>query len=381
MWLVLFRLAVVVILTQAGLVYSPLPGSPLLGAGIGFVSALAVIVLETRARAVPGHQLVGALVGAVTGLVGAHLTWSALRDVEIVGEHFFHVLVVVILIYMGIVIGAQHGEWFEPARIVAAFRDSSRLQQYKILDTSVIIDGRIADICETGFLEGTLVVPQFVLRELQQVADSTDSMKRNRGRRGLDILQKVQKMGNVHVLIVESDFPEIKEVDLKLIELARKMSGKIVTNDFNLNKVAQLRGVQVLNINELANSLKPVVLPGELMKVFVLKEGKEPGQGVGYLDDGTMVVVDQGKRALGRTIEVAVTSVLQTTAGKMIFCRWPEASPLEGDSGRFRAIDRNRPRTDRFAAVSMPVTPAPTSANEPAPEAPAPAAEAAPKAE
>jgi uncharacterized protein YacL len=381
MWLVLFRLSVVLILTHAGFVYSPLPDSPLLGAAMGLVSALAVIVLETRARGVPGHQLVGALVGAVTGLVGAHLTWGALRDVEIVGEHFFHVLVVVILIYMGIVIGAQHGEWFEPARIIAAFRDSARLHQYKVLDTSVIIDGRIADICETGFLEGTLVVPQFVLRELQQVADSTDSMKRNRGRRGLDILQKVQKMGNVQVLIVESDFPEIKEVDLKLIELARKMSGKIVTNDFNLNKVAQLRGVQVLNINELANSLKPVVLPGELMKVFVLKEGKEPGQGVGYLDDGTMVVVDQGKRGLGRTIDVVVTSVLQTTAGKMIFCRWPEVNPMEGDTGRFRAIDRNRPRTDRFAAVSMPVTPTPAAVPEAPREAPPPASEAAPKVE
>ena len=164
----------------------------------------------------------------------------------------------------------------------------------------MIIDGRIADICETGFLEGTLVVPQFVLRELQQVADSSDSLKRNRGRRGLDILQKIQKMANVTVQIVETDFPDIREVDLKLIELARSIGGKIVTNDFNLNKVAQLRGVPVLNINELANSLKPVVLPGELMKVFVIKEGKEAGQGVGYLDDGTMVVVDQAQEGAGQ---------------------------------------------------------------------------------
>jgi uncharacterized protein YacL len=389
MWLVLFRLAVVLILTHAGSVYSPLPNRPIWGAALGFVSALAVILLETQTRSVPGHQLVGALVGAVTGLIGAHLTWGALRGVEIVGEHFFHVLIVVILIYMGIVIGAQHGEWFEPARIIAAFRDSSRLHQYKILDTSVIIDGRIADICETGFLEGTLVAPQFVLRELQQVADSTDSMKRNRGRRGLDILQKIQKMGNVHVQIVETDFPEIKEVDLKLIELARKMSGKIVTNDFNLNKVAQLRGVQVLNINELANSLKPVVLPGELMKVFVLKEGKEQGQGVGYLDDGTMVVVDQGRRALGKTIDVAVTSVLQTTAGKMIFCRWPEAAaaPAGDDTGRFRAMerDRNRPRTDRFPAVTAAAVSAAAgaaaSAEPPRDPAVEPSVQAVPKAE
>jgi rRNA-processing protein FCF1 len=210
----------------------------------------------------------------------------------------------------------------------------------------VIIDGRIADICETGFLEGTLVVPQFVLRELQQVADSSDSLKRNRGRRGLDILQKIQKMAGVSVQIVETDFPEVKEVDLKLIELARRMNGKIVTNDFNLNKVAQLRGVHVLNINELANSLKPVVLPGEVLRVFILKEGKESGQGVAYLDDGTMVVVDQGRKAMGRTIEVIVTSVLQTTAGKMIFCRWPEAGNVSDDSGRqARPPERT---TDRF---------------------------------
>ena len=165
-----------------------------------------------------------------------------------------------------------------------------------MLDTSVIIDGRIADICETGFIDGTLVIPQFVLKELQLVADSADSLKRNRGRRGLDILQKIQKMSGVEVMISDVDFPEVREVDLKLIELARTLQGKIVTNDFNLNKVAQLRGVDVLNINELANSLKPVVLPGEIMKVFILKEGKEYNQGVAYLDDGTMVVVDNARQ-------------------------------------------------------------------------------------
>jgi uncharacterized protein YacL len=386
MWLVIFRILVVLILVLAGYSYSPFQGRPVFGAVGGGIAALTVIGFELRTRRVPGHQLVGALVGGVTGLIGAHLTWGAIRGVEIVGEHFFHVLFFVVLMYLGLVAGAQHGEWFEPARIIAAFRDSARLHQYKILDTSVIIDGRIADICETGFVEGTLVAPQFVLRELQQVADSTDSLKRNRGRRGLDILQKIQKMGNVQVQVVETDFPEIREVDLKLIELARKMSGKIITNDFNLNKVAQLRGVQVLNINELANSLKPVVLPGEVMRVFVLKEGKEPGQGVGYLDDGTMVVVDQGKKALGKTIEVTVTSVLQTTAGKMIFCRWAESGPLDdngrregrtGGTDRFR-VRRDGERTDRIPAadrapaqVPSPVTPpAPEPHGTPAPEAP-----------
>jgi uncharacterized protein YacL len=380
MWLIFFRLFVIITLVHAGYVYAPFTSQPLIGAALGLLSAGAVITFEMKARSVPGHNLVGALVGGVTGLVGAHLTWGALQGVEIVGEHFVHVFLVVLLIYMGVAIGAQHGDWFEPARIIAAFRDSSRLHQYKILDTSVIIDGRIADICETGFLEGTLVAPQFVLRELQQVADSSDSLKRNRGRRGLDVLQKIQKMGGVHVQIVETDFPEIREVDLKLIELARRLDGKIVTNDFNLNKVAQLRGVHVLNINELANSLKPVVLPGELMRVFILKEGKEPGQGVGYLDDGTMVVVDQGKRAIGRTIDVAVTSVLQTTAGKMIFCRWPESGGVgEGsdpgrDSGRIprlRDERRNgRERTDRFQSVDRSQSPAtPAAATAPSPGA------------
>src|SRR4029453_19054623 len=226
--------------------------------------------------------------------------------------------------------------------------------------------------CETGFLDGTLVVPQFVLRELQQVADSSDSLKRNRGRRGLDILQKVQKMSGVEVQIVETDFPEIREVDLKLIELARKLNGKIVTNDFNLNKVAQLGGVSFLNNNELENSLKPVVLPGEVLRVFVIKEGKEAGQGVASLDDGTMVVVDQGKKALGKTIEVPGTSVLQTTAGKMIFCRWAESAPLSETERR--SVDRREGRTngrdarvsEPGAAVAAPVTapvvgPAPTT--------------------
>ncbi|HET9943090.1 MAG TPA: PIN domain-containing protein, partial [Terriglobia bacterium] len=195
---------------------------------------------------------------------------------------------------------------------------------YKIFDTSVIIDGRVADICETGFMDGILLIPHFVLRELQQVADSADALKRNRGRRGLDILQRIQKMAGITVQFVENDYPAIREVDMKLIELAKEFEAKIVTNDFNLNKVAQLRGVEVLNINELANALKPVYLPGETMKVFILKEGKEFNQGIAYLDDGTMVVVDNARKMIGKTIDSSVTSVLQTTAGKMIFGRYEE---------------------------------------------------------
>ena len=226
--------------------------------------------------------------------------------------------------------GARKGEWLEPQRLVSLFRDTGPQKRYRILDTSVIIDGRIADVCETGFLDGTLVIPQFVLKELQLVADSADSLKRNRGRRGLDILQKIQKMAGVDVTISDIDFPDVREVDLKLIELGRTLQGKIVTNDFNLNKVAQLRGVDVLNINELANSLKPVVLPGEFMKVFILKEGKEYNQGVAYLDDGTMVVVDNARRMISKNIDIVVTSVLQTTAGKMIFGRYIEAPGAAG---------------------------------------------------
>ena len=318
MWLSLVRVVVVVVLAHCGFAYSPFGGRPWMGLALGLAAAAGLIALERQLRRVPGHHLVGALIGGVIGLAASRLAWGALSGLAMAsGEHFLHAVLVVFLGYMGLVIGATKGEWFEPARIIAAFRDSSPAQHYKILDTSVIIDGRIADICETGFLDGTLVAPQFVLRELQQVADSSDALKRNRGRRGLDVLQKIQKMSNVSVQIVETDFPDVREVDLKLIELARRMSGKIVTNDFNLNKVAQLRGVSVLNINELANALKPVVLPGEIMKVFILKEGKEYNQGVAYLDDGTMVVVDNARRMIGKTIDIIVTSVLQTTAGKM----------------------------------------------------------------
>jgi len=194
-------------------------------------------------------------------------------------------------------------------------------EEHKILDTSVIIDGRIADICKTGFIEGTIVIPEFVLEELQHIADSSDLLKRNRGRRGLDILNKIQKELEVKVLIYEGDFDEISEVDSKLVKLAKVLQGKVVTNDFNLNKVCELQGVSVLNINDLANAVKPVVLPGEEIIVQVIKDGKEHGQGVAYLDDGTMIVVEGGREYIGTTMEVLVTSVLQTSAGRMIFAK------------------------------------------------------------
>jgi uncharacterized protein YacL len=295
----------------------------------GLILALLIIIFEVRLKDVAVTTTLGALLGGAIGLVIARtietaLTWTDTHDARV---SFLRSVVLLVLPYIGTVMGARKGEWLEPARLVGLFRAAGPQRHYKVLDTSVIIDGRIADVCETGFIDGALVIPQFVLKELQLVADSADSLKRNRGRRGLDILQKIQKMSGVEVIISDVDFPEVREVDLKLIELARSLQGKIVTNDFNLNKVAQLRGVDVLNVNQLANSLKPVVLPGETMKVFILKEGKEYNQGVAYLDDGTMVVVDNARKLISKTIDIVVTSVLQTTAGKMIFGRYIEANP------------------------------------------------------
>ncbi len=198
-------------------------------------------------------------------------------------------------------------------------KGSTRIGKYKIMDTSVIIDGRIIDLCETGFIEGTLVIPHFVLTELQQIADSSSSTKRTRGRRGLDIVNRLQNQEGVPVEIVDTDFPEILEVDSKLLELAKVMQGLVITNDYNLKKVAKIKNVEVLNINEIATALKPILLPGETLRINILKEGENPNQGIAYLEDGTMVVVEKGKKYIGKETEIVVTSVLQTTTGKMIF--------------------------------------------------------------
>jgi uncharacterized protein YacL len=325
-WLALARILFVAAVAYAAAALRPLSMSPSLNVTFALVLAVLVVLFERRLWDTSVTRILGALTGGAIGLVLARTIAAGLffANSEDRRVAFLHSFLLTVLPYLGVVLGAKHGEWLEPARLIGLFRAAGQARRYKILDTSVIIDGRIADVCETGFVDGTLVVPQFVLKELQLVADSADSLKRNRGRRGLDILQKIQKMSGVNVTISDLDFPDIREVDLKLIELARTLQGKIVTNDFNLNKVAQLRGVEVLNVNELANSLKPVVLPGEAMKVFILKEGKEYNQGVAYLDDGTMVVVDNARRMIGKTIDVVVTSVLQTTAGKMIFGRFIE---------------------------------------------------------
>ena len=313
--------------------------SAVTGTGIG----VGIILFEMRLRRVSLKQLIGAVIGSILGILGAYLFAHVLGESLAAGstQRFLQLLVMLLMSYVGLIVGASKGDLLNLAALGGIFGvEKQGKKSQKILDTSVIIDGRIADIAETGFLDGIIVVPQFVLRELQLVADSADSLKRNRGRRGLDILARLQKMVNLNIQIVEDDFPSVREVDLKLIELARLFEAKIMTNDFNLNKVAQLQGVEVLNINELANSLKPIVLPGEVMRVFILKEGKEYNQGVAYLDDGTMVVVDNARKMMGKNVDVSVTSVLQTTAGKMIFGKFDErAAPIQGP--------RQDPKSDR----------------------------------
>ena len=296
-------------------------------AGLGAATGAAIVLFEWMLRRVSLKRLIGAAIGSLLGIFGAFLFAQVLRTSVPAGpnQSFLQILVMLVMGYVGLALGAHKGDLLNLSALGGFFGgEQPGRKSCKILDTSVIIDGRIADIAETGFLGGELLIPQFVLRELQLVADSSDSLKRNRGRRGLDILQRLQKDPHLQVQIAEEDFPAVKEVDLKLIELAKLTGGKIITNDFNLNKVAHVRGVEVLNINELANTLKPIVLPGESMRVFILKEGKEYNQGVAYLDDGTMVVVDNARKMIGKTIDASVTSVLQTTAGKMIFGKWDE---------------------------------------------------------
>ncbi|MGI8786770.1 MAG: PIN/TRAM domain-containing protein [Pyrinomonadaceae bacterium] len=309
-----------------------------ISAGFGAIIALFVIVFEMRAKRASLKTLIGAAIGSILGIIGAFLIGvliSLQKEYAVPGElqTFLTISLAFFMGYIGLMVGAAKGEFLDLSALGGFFSDKNIKRDYKILDTSVIIDGRIADVAETGFLGGTLIIPQFILTELQQVADSPDSSKRQRGRRGLDMLQRLRNNNQIDIQIVETDFPAVKEVDLKLIELGKQLEAVIVTNDFNLNKVSQLRGVSVLNINELANALKPVVLPGEAMRVFILKEGKEYNQGVAYLDDGTMVVVDNARRLIGKTADVAVTSVLQTTAGKMIFGRlWEEKDDFENSN-------------------------------------------------
>ena len=335
--LILIRLVFTALLVAAGYVLHPIQNKPLPSAGVAALIALAIIMFERRIQRASLKTLIGAAVGSILGIVGAYLIGSLIAGqhsdaVAPVMKTFLTLALTFLMAYIGLVVGAAKGDYLDLSALGGIFSDKSARRDLKILDTSVIIDGRIADIAEAGFLSGTVVIPQFILRELQQVADSPDSNKRQRGRRGLDMLNRLQTNNTLDIQVVDTDFPAVREVDLKLLELSKQLDAVVVTNDFNLNKVAQLHGVSILNINELANALKPVVLPGELMRVFILKEGKEYNQGVAYLDDGTMVVVDNARKMIGKNADISVTSVLQTTAGKMIFGRLSEETHENGAS-------------------------------------------------
>ena len=296
----------------------------------GVVSLLVLILIEYVLHTFSARMFVAAIMGLIIGFTLGHLINLAYSALNItVLDEYSHIITPLIyhlsgfFVMMFFVINYDEITFLN--KIVSPDVQSSDDKiAYKILDTSVIIDGRIADICDTGFIEGILVIPNFVLNELQMIADSADSIKRNRGRRGLDILNKMQKDQAIMVKITDIDFADINEVDAKLVKLAKIMSAKVITNDYNLNKVAEFHGVPVLNINQLSNALKPVVLPGEDMRVALIKEGKDVNQAIGYLDDGTMVVVENGRKRLNEEVDVTVTSVLQTTAGRMIFTRLKE---------------------------------------------------------
>jgi len=307
----------------------PFGFTPVAAAGAGLLAIILASVFAfwlLRARIEP---LVGGFLGALAGcMLGCFVDWAIIltsTGAPLPAPAFVRVAVPILLAYIGLVTGIAKGGDF--AMLPLTGTDSNLVS--KLLDSSVLIDGRITDVVQSGFLEGPLVVPRFVLHELQTVADSADSARRARGRRGLDVVQQLQSLPDLKIEVCTQDFPATHEVDLKLIELAKLRAAKIVTNDFNLNKLAQVQGIPVLNINQLASSLKPIVLPGELMRVFILKEGKEHNQGIAYLEDGTMVVVDNARRLISKHVDIVVTSVLQTTAGKMIFGRYDERAQAE----------------------------------------------------
>ncbi len=323
------RIVFLAVCVAAAFHFRPFSVSKEVGAGIGFLFGLAVILFELRLRHASLRRLIGAAAGSVLGLLGAYLTSLILTHTTMPEStrSFFSLAAFLVMAYTGLVLGANKGDMLNLQALGGLFGSERSLKHsFKVLDTSVIIDGRVADIADAQFLDGTVIIPQFVLHELQLVADSADPLKRQRGRRGLEVLQRIQKMAHLEVHISDDDFPHVPEVDLKLIEMAKRYDAKIVTNDYNLNKVATLQGIEILNVNQLANALKPVVLPGETMRVFILREGKEYNQGVAYLDDGTMVVVDGARKMINKTIDITVTSVHQTTAGKMIFGRYDDRS-------------------------------------------------------
>jgi uncharacterized protein YacL len=369
------RMIFAVVCVAAGYHFRPFSLSHLLGALTGLGFSVAVILFEIRLRRASLRRLIGAVIGSILGILGAFLTTLVLAHTTMPEStrSFVSLAVFLIMAYIGLIVGANKGDMLNLQALGGLFgTERGSRQAYKVLDTSVIIDGRVADIAEAHFIDGTVIIPQFVLRELQMVADSADPLKRQRGRRGLEVLQRVQKMPYLDIQIAEDDFPNIAEVDLKLIELAKRYDAKIITNDFNLNKVATLQGIEILNVNQLANALKPVVLPGEIMRVFILREGKEYNQGIAYLDDGTMVVVDGARKMINKTIDISVTSVHQTTAGKMIFGRFDD----RGEQAAHRQTQPAGPAdaSSRAAEVASPAPPtaAPPAVNDRPPRSFAP---------
>jgi len=324
-------------------------GFPLLKAGVGFLIGLLVVSIDIFFKKFTVKHMLAVIIGAGIGLLVHRLFMTVITYMDFTPDTIrqFGISTAIVFTYLGVITILRGQDEFTLMIPFVKLDTKGSGEELILLDTSVIIDGRIADICETHFLSGKLILPRFVLKELQLISDSSDPLKRNRGRRGLDILNKIKSNPNIQVKINEMDFPEFNTVDAKLVKMAQVVNAKVFTNDYNLNKVAELQGVKVLNINELANALKPIVMPGEMMQVKILKEGKEHDQGVAYLDDGTMVVVDNGRKRIGQTLNATITSVLQTQAGRMIFAK------LADDAERIDVVvekgggeRRPRPRQD-----------------------------------
>jgi uncharacterized protein YacL len=321
--LLLVRILFIVASAMVGYQSGGLVGNSFLGMGIGILVSIFIIFLELGMGRVSSKGLSSAVFGLILGLIMAKLVGDAFTLARLPADTLALIRVILTLIfcYLGMVIGLRGKDEFSVIIPYVRLRRQDQREEAVVLDTSVIIDGRITDICRTGFLDAKLILPRFILKELQNIADSTDPIKRQRGRRGLEILNGLKKEAGANVIINDEDFPDTKDVDAKVVRLAKIMDAQILTVDFNLNRVATIQGVRVLNINELANAIKPVVFPGEAFKIKLIREGKEHNQAVGYLDDGTMVVVEDARRSIGQEMKVIVSSVLQTQAGRMIFTK------------------------------------------------------------
>ncbi len=317
------------------LVQLQLPHAAWISAAITTLTGSVIVLLDVFFKQYTVRNILSIIAGFALGLLTQRLFMMVLAYANFPDDvnRNFGIATAIIFCYLGIITILRGQDEFSLMIPFVHLDSKGPGEEMILLDTSVIIDGRISDIANTHFLSGKLILPRFVLKELQLIADSSDPLKRNRGRRGLDVLNAIQSNPNIQVKIHELDFPEFNTVDAKLVKMGQVLQAKVFTNDYNLNKVAELQGVKVLNINDLANALKPVVMPGEEMEIKILKEGKEHEQGVAYLDDGTMVVVDNGKRRLGHTVKVTITSVLQTQAGRMIFAKLSDDNDPRSDRG------------------------------------------------